>query len=96
MEAVNANNKEIVKTMLLKGVDRHIINNDARKAIEMAKEDNKNDLVMILNDQFTFMEKVKIACNVKLVYQVEKSSYTYSILFFLLYNLVFLPTCILT
>lgn len=50
MEAVNANNKEIVKTMLLKGVDRHIINNDARKAIEMAKEDNKNDLVMILND----------------------------------------------
>jgi hypothetical protein len=37
MEAVNAGFKEVVKTMLLKGVDRHIINNDAKKAIDMAR-----------------------------------------------------------
>lgn len=36
MEAVLANNKEIVKNFLLKGVDRHVKNNDGKEAIEIA------------------------------------------------------------
>ena len=35
----------------------------------MARESNKPEIVQILNDEFTFGEKLKIACNTKIVYR---------------------------
>lgn len=50
----------------------------------------------ILNDDFTLGEKLKIACNVKIVYRVEKPTVSYELMFLFLYHLVLLPTCIIT
>ena len=50
----------------------------------------------MLNEEFTLGEKIKIACNVKIVYRVEKPTVSYELLFLFLYHLVLLPTCIIT
>ena len=42
------------------------------------------------------MEKVKIKCNKKIVYEPEKPSYSFSILFILMFHLFFLPVNILS
>jgi palmitoyltransferase ZDHHC13/17 len=92
MLAVNGGFKEIVKRMLVKGVDRHVKNNQDERAIDMAKVAGKQDLVRVLNDEFTGMEKLKIACNVKIVYEVEKPTVVYCITFLVFFHLLFLPS----
>ncbi len=92
MEACQQGNKEAVKRLLIKGADRHLRDNTGQTAIKIAEEKNSQELVKILNDQFTCMEKVKIACNKKMVYAPEKPSKTYLLFFFILINLIYLPT----
>jgi hypothetical protein len=50
MYAVSGGYKEIVKRMLLKGVNRQLVNLEERRAIDLAKDLGKNELVKILND----------------------------------------------
>ena len=92
MLAVNDGHKEIVKRMLLKGVNRHIKDRQEQKAIDIAQAIGNYDLVRILNDQFTCAEKLKIACNVKIVYEVEKPTLAYCITFLVFFHLIFLPS----
>ena len=49
-------------------------------------------MVKIISTEYTFMDKVKIACNKKMVYAPEKPSKTYLFFFFILMNLIYLPT----
>jgi len=70
MEAVNCNNREIVKNMLLKGVDRNQLNKANFKAIDIARQANRQEIVKILNEDFTLGQKIAIACNVRIVYKV--------------------------
>lgn len=50
----------------------------------------------ILDDNFGTWDKIKIKCNMKIIYAPEKPTYTYSILFILFFHLFFLPVNILT
>lgn len=68
MFAVSGGHKEIVKRMLLKGVNRNLLNLEEKRAIDLAKELGKPEMARILNDEFSNCERVKIACNVKMVY----------------------------
>lgn len=70
MLAVKNGYKDIVKRMLVKGVDRHIKNEEGQKAIDLAGLLGRNELVKILRDDFSRWERCKIACNVKIVYEV--------------------------
>lgn len=54
MEAVMAGNKEIIKSLLLKGARRDLKNNEGLKAIEIAQKDDKKEMINILNEDFTF------------------------------------------
>ena len=72
-----AGNKEIVKSLLLKGCRKDLKNNEGLTAIEIAKKQDKKEMVNILNEDFTIGEKLKIACNVKIVYRVEKPTVSY-------------------
>lgn len=95
MFAVSGGHKEIVKRMLLKGVNRNLSNLQEMRAIDLAKELGKNDMARILNDEFTNCERVKIGCNVKIVYEVEKPSVKQCILFLVLFHIIYLPTNVL-
>lgn len=95
MYAVSAGHKEIVKRMLLKGVNRHLTNQEQQQSIDIALTLDKPEIVKLLNDDFTNCEKLKILCNLKVIYDVEKSSYSYSILFLVLFHLIFLPSNLL-
>lgn len=90
------NRREAVKILLVKGADRELQNNLGRKAIDIAQENEKDELVKILFNDFGFLERVKIKCNKKIVYEPEKPSYSFAILFFLLFHLFFLPVNILS
>lgn len=68
MHAVKDGHKDIVKRMLVKGVDRNIKNGEGQKAIDIAGLLGRDELVKILRDDFTKWERFKIACNVKIVY----------------------------
>lgn len=50
----------------------------------------------VLEDEFGVLEKVKIACNVKIVYREERQTHVYAVVFLVLYHVVLLPTCLLT
>jgi hypothetical protein len=78
--------------MLLKGVDRNIKDRQDQKAIDIAQAIGNYDLVRILNDEYSCMDKVKIACNVKIVYEVEKPSLAYCITFLVFFHLIYLPS----
>ena len=82
------NRREAVKILLVKGADRELQNNLGRKAIDIAQENEKDELVKILFNDFGFLERVKIKCNKKIVYEPEKPSYSFAILFFLLFPLI--------
>ena len=92
MLAVGANHRDVVKRMLVKGVNRHIMNRQEERAIDLARGAGKIDLVKILNDDFSNWDKVKIACNVKIIYDVEKPTKSYCIAFLVLFHLLFLPS----
>lgn len=85
-----------MKSLLLKGSRRDLKNSEGLTAIEIARKDDKKEMVNLLNEDFTLGEKLKIACNVKMVYRVEKPTVSYELLFLFLYHLVLLPTCIIT
>lgn len=70
MYAVAGGHKEIVKRMLLKGVNRHAKNEEEKRAIDIAQEMGQREIARVLLDEFTNWEKVKIACNYKVVYRV--------------------------
>jgi ankyrin repeat protein len=70
MGAVSGGHKEVTKRLLLKGADRHLKNSEGETAIDLARSQGRQDMVRILNDQFTALEKLKICCNVKVVYKV--------------------------
>ena len=53
MLAVSGGHKEIVKRMLLKGVNRYLVNNEEKSALNMAKDLNKYDMVKILDENYT-------------------------------------------
>lgn len=81
--------------MLLKGVNRHLYNLEENRAIDLAKDLGKNEIARILNDEFTNFERIKICCNVKMVYEVENPSIKQCILFLFLFHLFFIPTNLL-
>lgn len=56
--------------MLLKGVDRNQLNKANFKAIDIARQANRQEIVKILNEDFTLGQKIAIACNVRIVYKV--------------------------
>lgn len=95
MYAVSGGHKEIVKRMLLKGVNRQLINLEEKRAIDLARDLGRGDLVRVLQDEFSNCDRVKIGCNLKIVYEVEKPSSKQCILFLFLFNLLFLPTHLL-
>ena len=95
MFAVSGGHKEIVKRMLLKGVNRNLCNLEEKRAVDLAAELGKHEMARILKDEFTNCERVKIACNVKIVYEVEKPSIKQCILFLVLFHLIYLPTNLL-
>ena len=68
MLATNGNHKEIVKRMLMKGVDRHRLDKENQKALDIARAVGSPELIRVLNDDYSAWEKVKIACNTKVVY----------------------------
>lgn len=96
MYAVKGAHKEIVKRMLLKGSNRHLRNHEEERAIEIARAGGQEQLVRILNDEFTNCEKLKIVCNTKVVYKVEQPSRAYCLTFLTLFHLLFLPSNLLS
>ena len=50
MLAVTGGNKDVVKRMLVKGVNRHISNRQEERAIDLARASGKVELVRILDD----------------------------------------------
>jgi hypothetical protein len=44
MYACEAGQKEVIKRMLLKGVNRHISNHDDKKPIDLARDAGKSDI----------------------------------------------------
>lgn len=95
MYAVSGGHKEIVKRMLLKGVNRQLANLEEKRAIDLARDLGRGDLVRVLEDEFGNCDRIKIACNLKVVYQVERPSLKQPILFLVLFHLLFLPTHVL-
>ncbi len=95
MYAVSGGHKEVVKRMLLKGVNRQLINLEDKRAIDLAREQGRGDIARVLDDEFSNCEKVKIGCNFKVVYRVEKPSVRQCVLFLFLFHLVLIPTHLL-
>jgi hypothetical protein len=95
MYAVSGGHREIVKRMLLKGANRQLMNNEEKRAIDIAGELGLNSLAGVLREEFSNWERVKIACNYKLVYRVERPTVIYSGLFLVLFHLMLLPTNLL-
>ncbi len=50
----------------------------------------------ILRDDFTRWERIKIACNYKLVYEVEKPTVFYCVVFLIMFHILYLPSQILS
>ena len=50
MLGVNQGSKDIVKRMLLKGVNRHVRDGQGQEAIDMARGLGRTEMVKVLND----------------------------------------------
>lgn len=88
--------KQIVKLLLIKGANREAKNKSNQTAIDIATNNNKQELIKILDNNYGCWDKFKIKCNKKIVYEPEKSSYMFSIYFILLFHVFFLPANILS
>ena len=88
--------KEVIKLLLIKGADRSAANKNGQTALQIAKSNSREDLVKIIDNEFGCWDKFKIKCNKKIVYEPEKSSYSYSIYFIILFHLFFLPANLLS
>lgn len=64
--------------------------------MQIARLNQRDDLIRILDNDYGACDKIKIKCNKKIVYEPEKSSYAYSIYFILLFHLFFLPANLLS
>ena len=81
--------------MLIKGADRKQTNNDGKTALEIARDKGREELVKIMDDEYSCWHKFKIKSIKKIVYAPEEDSYMYSVFFILLFHLFFLPVNIL-
>ena len=93
--AVKGGHKEVVKRMLMKGVDRRLKNLEEQSAIDVAGLMGRGEIVRVLREDWSGWERCQIACNVKVVYRVEEPTKAYSLLFLFLLHLLYLPTNIL-
>lgn len=62
-------NTRIVRRLLMKGANRHIKNNEGKKAIDVARDQAFGSLVKILDDDYSCLDFLKFYYNVKVDYR---------------------------
>lgn len=76
-------NTRIVRRLLMKGANRHMKNNEGKKPINIARENDFPNIIKMLNDEYSCLDFFKFYYNVKLDYRPKDRSLVMPIVFVL-------------
>lgn len=73
--ATTYGNSKIVKKLLIAGADRSPLTNKSQTALEIAEEKEFHGIERMLNQHYSFTDRLKIICNAKVRYKPQEKSY---------------------
>lgn len=67
-------NIRIVRRLLLAGSNRRVVNNEEKTALQIAADNEFKNIVKMLNDSYSLVDRIKICCNAKMEYRPKTRS----------------------